>query len=551
MINGGGYMDPELMRQLMAATQQPNPLSGLVPNLPTRPYQSAVDQNPDLPQTMGSAVGRLISPQTSPVTSPGTLLPAEPGGDSSFGRASSFSQTAGGQPQDALTAVDNIKDTIGLPFRLLNAGANALGDILNSPGAQQREQQKQQLMAIQALPDETKNMLGIPVDRSGIVNAQSGGSAIATGQPSTLGQNVQEPRQTGFFEWIHNLGRDQTQQQLAQYAAQMRATMAAAKMQHVNAETAASLGSAASGFATAGKTGLETDILREYGRVKEAAAIDKIRAERQQALAAAGAQSELGGKYRAETQGVYDTNQRNNQMFGSVTLPSGLESLNQLRTKGTQSADAYGIWAGIQADEQKKTQAETQRVQADIGKTGAETQKLQAETAKVQSDTATGRPSSYAEMQRSLADLQAKDLAYREAYNKMVQGTGPNGAPPVDELTAARRLGIPIKSTPGTFWGTNDAPDLEAWDPVGLKAAQAKFSGMSPTTGTNPGTTTNVGLADPSQRRKPVSIEEWDNEVPKLPTASAARDWIIQNYGLDSAQATSIARAIATARSGR
>lgn len=137
------------------------------------------------------------------------------------------------------------------------------------------------------------------------------------------------------------------------------------------------------------------------------------------------------------------------------------------------------------------------------------------------------------------------DFDTRKEYDRRV-------AAGQDPVRVAQDLGIPLKTNEGFLWNSQEAnfaalPDAirERAEKLVPSAPPVQFNPQGPRTAPSGAT------MDPTQRRKPVSIDEWDNEVPKLPTASAARDWIMEHYGLDAPQATSIAKSLSVARSGR
>lgn len=342
------YMDDLLQQRQQFGdpyAQPPSSLDSIVGALPPSPYGQAAASNPGLVNDAAGMVGRLTDPQQQPMfpsgafddssgvtklTRPATFLPAEPagGGDNSYGRPSAFNQTAQGQPNDAMGVVDDIKAVIGLPFGLLNAGRNAIQDTLNLPGAQQRQRSEAMVQALQNLTPYQKQVMGLPADFGIQTASQQGGTGIATGSASSLGQGTAQSSQPGFFQWAKNLGRDQNQQQLNQIRGALQANFMAGKMTEQAAKAAAEIARIALTKSQTEGQDYKNQLDYRYGDRQELGTATEREARTAAGYAQAGESGARTGLANTQNANAQQKGEQDRLYFDQIKMPTGQERLS-------------------------------------------------------------------------------------------------------------------------------------------------------------------------------------------------------------------------------
>jgi hypothetical protein len=137
------------------------------------------------------------------------------------------------------------------PFALLSAGRNAIQDTLGIGGAGYRQRQRDELQALQNLPQSQRQILGID-NISGISTPgmQAGDMSGTAGAPSSLGSNAGSTMK-GYVEWANNVGKDRAEMAMNQVRATIKAQFAAGK---ITAQELDNLNAALTGYRTAADT---------------------------------------------------------------------------------------------------------------------------------------------------------------------------------------------------------------------------------------------------------------------------------------------------------
>lgn len=445
-----GYYGRSLQDIMGAGYEEPQPEFGIADamgQIPPSAYSTLAAEDDQFVPAATDAISRMIQPQDPRAGQ----LP-----DMAYGRASSFERGNQGIPNDEATAMEVAGAIIKLPFGLLNEGRNLIQDTLGLPGAQQRQRARDEMEMLKNLPQWQRQQLGIDqISGFQTPSSQPSDASGTAGAPSSLGQGGQSTMK-GAVEWVNNLGRDRAQQQLSQVMFAIKANVAAGRMSQMDAELA--LTQARERLTGRQAEGQEWDNLQGYKyddrdrQLGQGESIARAGASNASAYASTmhGNQARdltphLVNKAKGEAQGVYDANWRNMDQYTGVSRPSGDLALKQMREKGVRDNQGFSIWAQMQADEERRKEAES----------AAQLRATDAYTAK---QGETGGP--------RLDALMRSDLGYRKEYSDLVDGSGKQ--PGIDPLEAAKRLGIPLKTNDGWLWDSQE-PDLGKWDPAGLR----------------------------------------------------------------------------------
>jgi hypothetical protein len=395
--------------------------------------------------------------------------------DQAYGRASSFERGNQGIPDDETSAWDIAKAMIKTPFALLNAGRDALQDTLGVGGAQYRQRQRDELQALQNLPQAQRQILGID-NISGISTPgmQAGDMSGTAGAPSSLGSNAGSTMK-GYVEWANNVGKDRAEMAMNQVRATIKAQFAAGK---ITAQELDNLNAALTGYRTAADT-------NRINAVTTGQLIDNAYAPRlhEAELGVKGAQI---GAYNSTTRQNDAQTQTINELRPSQVKKGEWDAANaESQTWETRTRTFYAEQKG--EDEHRR---ELTLLPLDAQKTWSDTVKNVAAANKdmgvygASGSGNTGENSATANIFKS--GLQAK----QEALDALA-GNGKNGRPAQSMETVGEFYGIPKVSKPRvdlpilrTLFGSTEEYDPRSWDPTkeardSLVSADKKAAGQA------------------------------------------------------------------------
>ena len=349
------------------------------------PLGEDVLNDPRAMQRMGNDLAGMSAYQPQG----GVLLDAEPAGAVYGQEGSSFFSAT---PEDDTNVVLKAFQTIiGAPFNILRGAKEGLEEVIGHPYAAERDAQEQYIMAMSALRDPDKALIGMPVDRTGINDRQTNPSTVATGTAGGTSANMQ-PVRSWLPDLITGEKRKRRQREMARLQAELRAQGIKLNIEQAQADIYSKMGTGTSAFANARKTGVETDQLEEFGPQEWRGKIAKLGAETYQANAGGNANAALANQRNQMTPGmVAEQNakaldaalgvNRNEEMFRSVTLPGGLEANDRNArqfwditypagiTANDQSKQAFSLVQGMREDERKQKATESDvRVKEGISK---------------------------------------------------------------------------------------------------------------------------------------------------------------------------------------
>lgn len=295
------------------------------------PLGEDVLNDPRAMQRMGNDLAGMSAYQPQG----GVLLDAEPAGAVYGQEGSSFFSAT---PEDDTNVVLKAFQTIiGAPFNILRGAKEGLEEVIGHPYAAERDAQEQYIMAMSALRDPDKALIGMPVDRTGINDRQTNPSTVATGTAGGTSANMQ-PVRSWLPDLITGEKRKRRQRELAQIEANLKAQGIKLNLQSLQAGIYKDIGAGTNSFAGARKTGIEADQLEEFGPQEWRGKIAKLGAETYQARAGGDANAALASQRNQMTPGmVREQNakaddavnavDRNQNYWLDVTYPSGLASL--------------------------------------------------------------------------------------------------------------------------------------------------------------------------------------------------------------------------------
>lgn len=235
------FYDQASLQDILAAGGQPSMGMGqAVAGIPPSAYSTRASQDPGFVDRVTARMQALINDPRQ------NQLP-----DQAYGRASSFERGNQGVPDDETSAMDIASAVLKTPFALLTAGRNALQDTLGIGGAGYRQRQRDELQALQNLPQHQRQLLGID-NISGIQtpSMQAGETSGTAGAPSSLGQNAGSTMK-GYVEWANNVGKDRAEMAMNQVRATIKAQYMAGK---ITQQELQNLNEALNGYRTAADT---------------------------------------------------------------------------------------------------------------------------------------------------------------------------------------------------------------------------------------------------------------------------------------------------------
>ena len=444
------FYDQASLQDILAAGGQPSMSMGqAVAGIPPSGYSNMAAQDPGFVDRVTARMQALINDPRQ------NQLP-----DQAYGRASSFERGNQGVPDDETSAMDIATAVLKTPFALLSAGRNAIQDTLGIGGAGYRQRQRDELQALQNLPQSQRQILGID-NISGISTPgmQAGDMSGTAGAPSSLGSNAGSTMK-GYVEWANNVGKDRAEMAMNQVRATIKAQFAAGK---ITAQELDNLNAALTGYRTAADIG-------RINAVTQGQQIDNAYAPRLH-------EAELGVK--GAQIGAYNSTTRQND--------AQTQTINETRPalveKGVWEADkAHGESAGQWTNNFYAAQEGSDKHKMSIldydqkaelfpytlrDKT-AETNERIARTNKTMGaypDAGSGNTGENS----ATANLAKTDLAARQALQEALMGKGKNGAPAMDPEQAYELYGVPKVPNPNAHWwvpGDSEIYDTRAWDPT-------------------------------------------------------------------------------------
>lgn len=453
------FYDQASLQDILAAGGQPSMSMGqAVAGIPPSGYSNMAAQDPGFVDRVTARIQALINDPRQ------NQLP-----DQTYGRASSFERGNQGVPDDETSAMDIASAVLKTPFALLTAGRNALQDTLGIGGAGYRQRQRDELQALQNLPQHQRQLLGID-NISGIQtpSMQAGETSGTAGAPSSLGQNAGSTMK-GYVEWANNVGKDRAEMAMNQVRATIKAQFAAGK---ITAQELDNLNAALTGYRTAADT-------NRINAVTTGQLIDNAYAPRLH-------EAELGVK--GAQIGAYNSTTRQNDAQTQTineTRPALVEkgkwdaSHSQAQAEGQWTQNFY---AGQEGEDKHKMSVLDYNQKTDLfpytlrDKT-AETNERIARTNKtmgVYPDAGSGNTGENS----ATANLAKTDLEQRKALAETILGNGPSGRPAMDKEEAYDLFGVPKTVDKGWLWDSTTY-DTRAWDPTAgardaLKGADTK-----------------------------------------------------------------------------
>lgn len=453
------FYDQASLQDILAAGGQPSMSMGqAVAGIPPSGYSNMAAQDPGFVDRVTARIQALINDPRQ------NQLP-----DQAYGRASSFERGNQGVPDDETSAMDIASAVLKTPFALLTAGRNALQDTLGIGGAGYRQRQRDELQALQNLPQHQRQLLGID-NISGISTPgmQAGDMSGTAGAPSSLGSNAGSTMK-GYVEWANNVGKDRAEMAMNQVRATIKAQFAAGK---ITAQELDNLNAALTGYRTAADT-------NRINAVTTGQLIDNAYAPRLH-------EAELGVK--GAQIGAYNSTTRQNDAQTQTineTRPALVEkgkwdaSHSQAQAEGQWTQNFY---AGQEGEDKHKMSVLDYNQKTDLfpytlrDKT-AETNERIARTNKtmgVYPDAGSGNTGENS----ATANLAKTDLEQRKALAETILGNGPSGRPAMDKEEAYDLFGVPKTVDKGWLWDSTTY-DTRAWDPTAgardaLKGADTK-----------------------------------------------------------------------------
>lgn len=433
------FYDQASLQDILAAGGQPSMSMGqAVAGIPPSGYSNMAAQDPGFVDRVTARMQALINDPRQ------NQLP-----DQAYGRASSFERGNQGVPDDETSAMDIATAVLKTPFALLSAGRNAIQDTLGIGGAGYRQRQRDELQALQNLPQSQRQILGID-NISGISTPgmQAGDMSGTAGAPSSLGSNAGSTMK-GYVEWANNVGKDRAEMAMNQVRATIKAQFAAGK---ITAQELDNLNAALTGYRTAADT-------NRINAVTTGQLIDNAYAPRLH-------EAELGVK--GAQIGAYNSTTRQND--------AQTQTINETRPalveKGVWEADkAHGESAGqwtknfyAAQEGDDKHLRETTLLPIDRLKGIAAANADIALANQRSGATGAGGSANMGE-NSAMANLAKTDLEQRKALVDAITGKGPTGQPAMDKAEAYDLFGVPKTVDDGWLWDTTTY-DTRAWDPT-------------------------------------------------------------------------------------
>lgn len=456
------FYDQASLQDILAAGGQPSMSMGqAVAGIPPSGYSNMAAQDPGFVDRVTARMQALINDPRQ------NQLP-----DQAYGRASSFERGNQGVPDDETSAMDIATAVLKTPFALLSAGRNAIQDTLGIGGAGYRQRQRDELQALQNLPQSQRQILGID-NISGISTPgmQAGDMSGTAGAPSSLGSNAGSTMK-GYVEWANNVGKDRAEMAMNQVRATIKAQYAAGK---ITAQELQNLNEALTGQRTAADIG-------RINAVTQGQQIDNAYAPRlhEAELGVKGAQI---GAYNAS---AGDAN------AGAALKRGQLQTVEELRPGQVdeQNAKAKGEWtknfyAGVEGEDKSRLARQSYEQNAQrfpytiAGDVAGINEKIvnANKNAGVYGD----RGSASTGENSATANLAKTDLEQRKALAETILGNGPSGRPAMDKAEAYDLFGVPKTVDDGWLWDTTTY-DTRAWDPTkgareALKSADKSAAG--------------------------------------------------------------------------
>lgn len=446
------FYDQASLQDILAAGGQPSMSMGqAVAGIPPSGYSNMAAQDPGFVDRVTARMQALINDPRQ------NQLP-----DQAYGRASSFERGNQGVPDDETSAMDIATAVLKTPFALLSAGRNAIQDTLGIGGAGYRQRQRDELQALQNLPQHQRQLLGID-NISGISTPgmQAGDMSGTAGAPSSLGSNAGSTMK-GYVEWANNVGKDRAEMAMNQVRATIKAQFAAGK---ITAQELDNLNAALTGYRTAADT-------NRINAVTTGQLIDNAYAPRLH-------EAELGVK--GAQIGAYNSTTRQND--------AQTQTINETRPalveKGVWEADkAHGESAGqwtknfyAAQEGDDKHLRETTLLPIDRLK-GIAAANADIALANQRSGATGAGGSANTGENSATANLAKTDLEQRKALAETILGNGPSGRPAMDKEEAYDLFGVPKTVDKGWLWDSTTY-DTRAWDPTAgardaLKGADTK-----------------------------------------------------------------------------
>lgn len=216
------FYDNASLQDILAQGQGGMGMGQAVQSIPPSPYNQMAQTDPGFVNRITQRMQSLVDPTMDPRSQ---QLP-----DQAYGRASSHERGNQGIPDDETSAWETATAILKTPFAVLNTVRDGLQDTLGFGGAQYRRAQRDNVEALQNLPQRQREALGIDrisgIQTPGMAAGETSGTA---GAPSSLGSNVGSTMK-GYVEWANNMGRDRAQQTMNQVRATINAQYAAGKM---------------------------------------------------------------------------------------------------------------------------------------------------------------------------------------------------------------------------------------------------------------------------------------------------------------------------------
>lgn len=370
------FYDQASLQDILAAGGQPSMSMGqAVAGIPPSGYSNMAAQDPGFVDRVTARMQALINDPRQ------NQLP-----DQAYGRASSFERGNQGVPDDETSAMDIASAVLKTPFALLTAGRNALQDTLGIGGAGYRQRQRDELQALQNLPQHQRQLLGID-NISGIQtpSMQAGETSGTAGAQSSLGQNAGSTMK-GYVEWANNVGKDRAEMAMNQVRATIKAQYMAGK---ITQQELQNLTEALNGYRTAADTNRieavtnQTNEETRWIAPRNRAQIGALNASANDSNAGAAlknsqrqtvdesrpyvvegeraknidqytktfyAAQEGDDKHAASLQ---DLDQKN-RFFEDVTYPAGLDSSVYARHEDTRKERGLSIWEDTERDKMRR-----------------------------------------------------------------------------------------------------------------------------------------------------------------------------------------------------